>query len=98
MSWHDELVDVTTLRLGFRSQAEASSEWPSLLGRLGRIRDGIGRRRPEQRRSPALDASADWLHRTLRDAPITDEVRSEALEVLTTIKAMVGPVDVKTQS
>jgi hypothetical protein len=32
------------------------------------------------------------------DAPIADEVRSEALEVLTTIKAMVGPVEVKTRS
>jgi hypothetical protein len=98
MSLHDELVDVTTLILGLRSEAEASREWPSILGRLRRLRDGIGRRRPEQRRSPALGASADWLHRALMDAPIADELRAEALEVLTTIKAMVGPVQVKTSS
>jgi hypothetical protein len=97
MSLHDELVDVTTLILGLRSEAEAVTEWPSILGRLGRIRDAIGRRRPEQRRSPALGASADWLHQTLLDAPIADEARAEALEVLATIKAMARPVEVKNQ-
>jgi hypothetical protein len=97
MSLHDELVDVTTRILGLRSEAEAAREWPTILGRFGRITDAIGRRRPEQRRSPALRASAEWLHRSLRDAPIADEARAEALEVLATIKAMVGPVQVKNQ-
>jgi hypothetical protein len=98
MSLLDELVDVTTLILGLCSEAEASREWPSILGRLRRLRDGIGRRPPAQRRSPALDASAYWLYRALMDAPIADELRAEALEVLTTIEAMVGPVQVKTSS
>jgi hypothetical protein len=92
---HDELLDVTTLILGLRSEALAMREWPTILGGLGRIRDRIWLRRPERRRSPALAASADWLHRTLREAPIADGVRAEALEVLATIKEMVGPVVVK---
>jgi hypothetical protein len=97
MSLHDELVDVTTLILGLCSEAEAAREWPSLLGRLSRIRDAIGRRRPAQRRSPAHGASADWLRRSLMDAPIADEDRAEALEVLATIKAMVRRVEEKNQ-
>jgi hypothetical protein len=97
MSLHDELVDVTTLILGLRSEAEAVREWPSILGRLGRIRDAIGLRRPERRRSLTLRASANWLHRSLIEAPIAEEARAEALEVFTTIKAMVSPVEEKNQ-
>jgi hypothetical protein len=97
MSLRDELVDVTTLILGLRSEAEAAREWPSILGRLGRIRDEIGRRRPERRRSLTLRDSANWLHRSLMEAPIAEEARAEALEVFTTVKAMVGPVQVRNE-
>ena len=92
---HDELIDVTTLILGLRSAAEAAREWPSILGRLGRIADAVARRAPARRRSPRIDAAADWLHRSLRDAPIDADLRAEAEVFIGRIKAMVGPVVVK---
>ena len=91
----DELIDVTTLILGLRSAAEARSEWPSLLGRLGRIADAVGRRAPARRRSPRIEAAADWLHRSLREAPIDEDLRAGAEVLIGRIKAMVGPVVVK---
>ena len=95
MALHDELVDVTTVILGLRSEAEASREWPSIPGHLLRISDAVGRRGPARRRSPRIDAAADWLHRSLRDAPIAEDLRVEAEVLIGRIKAMVGPVMVK---
>jgi hypothetical protein len=91
MSLHDELVDVTTLILGLRSEVEAMRVWPSILGRLGRIADAVGRRAPARRRSPRIDAAVDWLHRSLRDAPLDEDLRAEAEVLIGRIKAMVGP-------
>jgi hypothetical protein len=95
MSLHDELVDVTTLILGLRSEAEAVREWPSILGRLGRIADAVGRRAPAPRPSPRIEAAADWLDRSLRDAPIDEELRAGTEALIGRIRAMVGPVVVK---
>ena len=95
MSLRDELVDGTTLILGLRSEAEAAREWPSILGRLGRITDGVGRREPARRRSPRIDSAADWLHRSLRDAPLDEDLRAEAVVLIDRIKAMVGPAVLK---
>jgi hypothetical protein len=95
MSLHDELVDLTTLILGLRSEAEAMREWPSILGRLSRIADMVGRRQPARRRSPRIDSAADWLHRSLRDARIEEDLRAQAEVLIGRIKAMVGPVVVK---
>jgi hypothetical protein len=92
MTLHDELNDVTTLIFGLRSEAEAARGWPSVLGRLGRIADAVGRRAPARRRSPRIEAAADWLHRSLREAPIDEEQRAEAEVLIGRIKAMVGPV------
>jgi hypothetical protein len=86
MSLHDELVDLTTLILGLRSEAEALREWPSILGRLGRIAGAVGRRAP--RRSPRIEDAADWLHRSLRDAPIDEDLRAGAEALIGRIKAM----------
>jgi hypothetical protein len=88
MSLHDELVDLTTLILGLRSEAEASREWPSILGRLGRIAGAVGRRAPAPRRSPRIEAAADWLHRSLRDAPIDEDLRAGAEALIGRIKAI----------
>ena len=95
MPLHDDLIDVTTLMLGLRSEAQAAREWPSIRGRLGRIADAVGRRAPERRRSPRIEAAADWLDRSLRAAPIDEELRVEAEVLIGRIKAMVGPVVVK---
>src|SRR5262249_52910945 len=95
MSLHDELVEVTTRILGLRSEAEAPREWPSIVGRLCRIADAVGRREPARRRSPQIDAAADWLHRSLRDAPIDEDLRAEAEVLIGRIKAMASPVAVK---
>jgi hypothetical protein len=95
MSLHDEPVDLTTLILGLRSEAEALREWPSILGRLGRIAGAVGRRAPAPRRSPRIESAADWLHRSLRDAPIDEDLRAGAEALIGRIKAMVGPVVVK---
>jgi hypothetical protein len=95
MTLHDELVDLTALILGLRSEAEASGEWLSILGRLGRIADAVGRRAPARRRSPRIDAAADWLHRSLRDVPIGEGLRAEAEVLIVRIKAIVGPGVVK---
>jgi hypothetical protein len=95
MSLHDELVDVTTLILGLRSDAEVLRDWPSFLERLGRIADAVGRREPARRRSPRIDAAADRLHRSLRDAPIDEDLRAEAEVLIGRIKAIAGPVAVK---
>jgi hypothetical protein len=95
MTVHDELLDVTTLILGLRSEAEAARQWPSLLGRLGRIADAVARREPARRRSPRINAATDWLHRSLRDAQIDEDLRADAEVLIGRIKAMVGPVVVK---
>ena len=92
MSLHDDLVDATTQMLGLRNAAEASATWPAIVRALERVRDGLERQRPMQRRSPQIDAAVDWCWRAVHDAPIAEADRVGALEVLSAIKAMVGPV------
>jgi hypothetical protein len=86
-----DLTDITIRIRGLRTEAEAVEQWPAILGRLGRVRDGIRRRRPEHRRSAAADVAADWCYREIRDAPATEAMRADALEVLADIQAVGGP-------
>jgi hypothetical protein len=92
MPLHDELIDVTTLILGLRSEAQAAREWPSILARLGQIADAMGRRAPARRRSPRIEAAAGWLDRSLREAPIHEDLRAGAGALIGRIQAMVDPV------
>jgi hypothetical protein len=52
----------------------------------------VGRREPVRRRSPRIDSGAKWMHRSLRDARIEEDLRAQAEVLIGRIKAMVGPV------
>src|SRR5262249_10192512 len=88
MPLQDDVVDLVVRLRSSRSAEESVRQWPSILSGLGKIRDRLGAMKPHLRRDP----SADWLHRTLMDCEaIGDGRRAEALEMIATIKAMVGP-------
>jgi hypothetical protein len=87
----DDLNDLSITILGLRDPAEATARWPSILGRLRDVRDGVRRRRSHLQRMPDVEASADWARRSLYDAKIPDELAEPAEVVIAEIKRAVAP-------
>jgi hypothetical protein len=90
----EDMCDVAIRIQGLRDADQAAREWPSILRALGRDRDRIGRLRPNWRRSHTLDSECDWAWRAVHDAPVAEELREQALEVIAAIKSAVGPITV----
>jgi hypothetical protein len=90
MALVDDLVDAALMVKGIRNRLEVPARWPYILSRLRAAVDRVARLEPHRRRQPDADHALDWLHRSIMDAPIAEDQRGEALEVLGGIKVMVG--------
>jgi hypothetical protein len=90
----EDMCDVAIRIQGLRDVDQAAREWPAIIRSLGRVQDCVKRLRPAWRRSPLIDDACDWAWRAVHDAPVAEELREQALEVIATIKSMVGPVTV----
>ena len=75
MNVADDLTDLAIRIQGLCNADQATRERPSIIRALGRARYRHWWLRPGWRRSSALDEAADWLHQSLMDAPIAEELK-----------------------
>ena len=88
---YESATDLSMAVKGLRSVEEASGRFPRILTELANILARVKAQRPAQRRNGDLDASLDWLHRSLHDSELlTKDQEDRAETIVREIKGMVG--------
>jgi hypothetical protein len=85
-----DLVDLILRVKGLRDPAEAEAAYPAIRTGLEGIIAAVRLRCQSRRRSPELEASAEWFRRELAGSPLADGARGEAEGLIGELKRLVG--------